>query len=430
MRGAKRYEELAWFAVLAVFSALVLAGQTNITTKAAAPGRVVLYAGAGPELMQFDVDVDNATMIKRGSVTLPDNVQEAWPSPSRKFLYVTWSNGVTGSIVPPGQKSPHGLTAFRIDPATGALHPHGEPISLAERSVFTTTDMDGTHIIVAYNDPSGVTVHTIKPDGTLGSPVPPGGPLDVGIYAHQVRMDPSNQAVILVTRGNGPTATKPEDPGAIKIFNYKDGVLTNRLSVAPGGGFNFQVRHLDFHPSGRWDFVTLERQNKLYVFRRSPDGTLGDSPLFMKGSFAEPSSGRRGQAVSTIHVHPNGRFVYLANRASSMVDFEGTSVFAGGENSIAVFSINQETGEPTLIQNVDTHGIHPRTFSLDAGGKILVVANMMSVPARTEKGVSVVPACLSVFRVGSDGKLDFARKYDIETGRTRTLFWSGLVSLP
>ena len=430
MRGAKRYEELAWFAVLAVFSALVLAGQTNITTKAAAPGRVVLYAGAGPELMQFDVDVDNATLIKRGSVTLPDNVQEAWPSPSRKFLYVTWSNGVTGSIVPPGQKSPHGLTAFRIDPATGALRPHGEPISLAERSVFTTTDMDGTHIIVAYNDPSAVTVHTIKPDGTLGSPVPPGGPLDVGIYAHQVRMDPSNQAVILVTRGNGPSATKPEDPGAIKIFNYKNGVLTNRLSVAPGGGFNFQVRHLDFHPSGRWDFVTLERQNKLYVFRRSPDGTLGDSPLFMKDSLAEPRSGRRGQAVSTIHVHPNGRFVYVANRASGTVDFEGKRVFAGGENSIAVFSINQETGEPTLIQNADTHGFHPRTFSLDASGKVLVVANMNSLPVRAEKGVSVVAACLSVFRVGSDGKLDFVRKYDIETGGTRTLFWTGFVSLP
>ena len=67
---------------------------------------------------------------------------------------------------------------------------------------------------------------------------------------------------------------------------------------------------------------------------------------------------------------------------------------------------------------------------MDASGKILVVANMMSVPVRTEKGVSVLPACLSVFRVGSDGKLDFARKYDIETGGTRTLFWSGLLSLP
>ena len=321
MRAVRRFLPAAWFAAFIVLPALILAGQTKTTSKAAGSGRVVLYAAVGPELMQFDVDLDSATLVKRSSVTLPDSVTEAWPHPSRKFLYVAWSNGITGSIVPSGQKSPHGLTAFRINPGTGALHPHGDPVSLPERPVFTTTDIDGSHIIVAYNDPSAVTVHTIKTDGTLGPPVPSGAPVDVGVYAHQVRMDPSNQAVILVTRGNGPTANKPEDPGAIKVFNYKNGVMTDRQSVAPGGGFNFQVRHLDFHPSGRWAFVTLERQNKLYVFGRSPDGTLGDGPLFMKDSLAEPSSGRRSQALSTIHVHPNGRFVYVANRASGTVDF-------------------------------------------------------------------------------------------------------------
>jgi 6-phosphogluconolactonase len=413
-----------------LFMASLLSGQVKTSPTKMGGRRAVLYAAAGTELMQFDLDTGNAALVKRGSVMLPENVQEAWPHPSGKFLYVTWSNGVLGSLVPAGQKSPHGVTAFRIDPDTGALRPHGDPISLAARAVFMTTDMDGTHIIVANNDPSGLTVHTIKPDGTLGSQVSPGGPLDVGVYAHNVRIDPSNQAVILVTRGNGPTPTKPEDPGAIKVLNYKNGVLTNRSSVAPGGGFNFQFRHLDFHPSGRWDFVTLERQNKLDVFERSPDGTLGKSPLFSKDPLAEPTSGRRGQAVGTLHVHPNGRFLYVANRASGTVDFQGKSVFAGGENTIAVFSIDQKTGEPWLIQNADTRGIHPRTFSLDASGKWMVVANQTSLPVRSAEGVSVVPACLSLYRVGDDGKLEFVRKYDIETGGTRLLFWTGFVSLP
>ena len=36
--------------------------------------------------MQFDVDVDNATLIRRGSITLQDKVQEAWPQPiDRRF---------------------------------------------------------------------------------------------------------------------------------------------------------------------------------------------------------------------------------------------------------------------------------------------------------------------------------------------------------
>ena len=74
--------------------------------------------------------------------------------------------------------------------------------------------------------------------------------------------------VILVTRGNGPSGTKPEDPGALKIFSYTDGLLMNRASIAPGGGLNFQPRHLDFHPSKPWVFVSLERQNKIEVYEK------------------------------------------------------------------------------------------------------------------------------------------------------------------
>jgi 6-phosphogluconolactonase len=39
-----------------------------------------------------------------------------------------------------------------------------------------------------------------------------------------------------------------------------------------------------------------------------------------------------------------------------------------------------------------------------------------------------VPAALSVFRVGEDGKLTFVRKYDVETGG-RYQFWMGIVGL-
>jgi len=398
----------------------------------AAAGKAVLYAAVGAELTQYDIDPGSAALIKRGSITLPANVQEAWQHPSKKFLYVAWSNGgssnaPSGGVVPTGDQ--HGISAFRIDPATGALLPHGKPAALPSRPVFITTDTDGTHVIAAYNDPSGLTVHRILPDGAIGEQVKQTAQLDFGIYGHQVRIDPSNRTVILVTRGNGPTSTKPEDPGALKIFSYKNGVLANKQSIAPAGGFNYQVRHMDFHPSGAWVFVTLERQNKLHVYRRMADGTLGDSPLFVKDTLAD-GNGRSGQAVASIHVHPSGRFVYLANRASGTVDFGGKRVFAGGENTIAVFSINQETGEPALIQSIDTRGIHPRTFALDPRGKVLAVANQMSLPVRNGTNVSTQPASLTLFLVGDDGKLTFAHKYDIETGRGRSLFWTGIVSVP
>ena len=106
--------------------------------------------------------------------------------------------------------------------------------------------------------------------------------------------------------------------------------------------------------------------------------------MFSKDTLADPGNVRPGQALGTIHMHPNGRFVYLANRASGTVDFEGKPVFAGGENNIAVFAINQDTGEPTLIQNIDTRGIHVRTFALDPSGRILVAGNMMQLSVREQ----------------------------------------------
>ncbi|HZO56609.1 MAG TPA: beta-propeller fold lactonase family protein [Bryobacteraceae bacterium] len=388
-----------------------------------ADAKIALYAATGPELATYSVSVESAALVKQSTVTVPQNVQEAWPHPSRQYLYVTWSNNIAGTA------GHHGITAFRIDPKTGALQPHGRPILLAARSVFLTVDIPGKHIVVAYNEPSGATVHRIAANGTLGGAVPQATDLDFGVYAHQVRIDPSNQMIILVTRGNAPTAAKPEDPGALKVFGYKDGVLTNRTSIAPGGGYNFQPRHLEFHPTRPFAFITLERQNKLQVYRRLDGSTLSGSPVFTRETLRDPSR-LGGQATSAIHVHPSGRFLYLGNRSSGTTDFHGKRVLADGENSIAVYSINQETGEPTLIQNADTHGAHPRTFAIDPTGRILVVANMQLVLVRDKEEVRPLPATLSVFRVRSDGKLEFARKYDQDASSGRNLFWTGMVELP
>ena len=328
-----------------------------------------------------------------------------------------------------GKAGQHGVTSFRINPANGALQPHGQPVALPARSVFMTVDIPGSHILIAYNEPSRATVQRIAADGTLGAEVPQAAGLDFGVYAHQVRVDPSNRMVILITRGNGPTATKPEDPGAIKVFGYKDGVLSNRASIAPGGGYNFQPRHLEFHPTGPFVFLTLERQNKLQVYRKLNGPTLGAAPLFTKETLADPTR-LAGQATSAIHAHPNGRFLYLANRGSDTTEYQGQRILGDGENSIAVYSIQQETGEPTLIQNANTGGVHPRTFAIDPSGQILVVANMQQVLVRDGDKVRPLPATLSVFRIGGDGKLEFVGKYDQDTGGGRSLFWTGIVALP
>jgi DNA-binding beta-propeller fold protein YncE len=149
---------------------------------------------------------------------------------------------------------------------------------------------------------------------------------------------------------------------------------------------------------------------------------------FVRETLADPQDVKPRQLAGTIHVHPSGRFVYLANRADWTVDFEGVPIFGGGENSIVVYAINQVTGEPTLVQRVDPLSIHVRTFALDPNGRILVAAGTKPLKARDGAKLTTVHAGLSVFKVADDGRLDFLRKYDVDT-KGKTLFWMGIVGL-
>jgi hypothetical protein len=112
-----------------------------------------------------------------------------------------------------------------------------------------------------------------------------------------------------------------------------------------------------------------------------------------------------------------------------MTEFQGKPVaLASGENNLAVFRVAQGNGEPRLIQHIDTHGFHARTFALDPTGRMLVAANLARRPVRDGDGVRIQPATLAVYRVGDDGMLAFARSYDVDTGDALQ-FWSGMVPL-
>ncbi len=387
-------------------------------------GKVALYANVGADLTHFDVDVAGAELIKRETVTLPASVQYAWPHASRRYLYVANSDSTPGYG---RQGTAHHVTAFAIDPETGALTPHGTPIRLPTCPIHISTDIPSQYILVAFNNPSAVRIYRINNDFTPGEEVKQPGEIDAGIYAHQVRVTPDNGLAILVTRGNEGTPTKPEDPGALKVFHYKDGVLTNEVSIAPNGGKEFGPRHLDFHPTKPWIYVSIETQNKMDVFRME-NGMINPEIAFQADTLAEPKNIRARQAAGTVHVHPDGRFVYGANRAEATTEYNGQQVFKGGENSIVVFAIDQSTGEPKPIQHIETQKIHPRTFHIDPSGRLLVAEHNLPVKVRDGDDVKTVPAGLTVFRMGDDGKLTFARKYDIDVGE-RTMFWMGMVPL-
>ena len=385
--------------------------------------RAALYSAIDDEVTQYDMNIEAATLNRRSSIRVPSFVQEGWAHPSGRYLYLTTSNRG------PGLKADmNHVSAYRIDAATGGLAPHGTPQPLPHRAVNVCLDPAASYAVNAHNLPkSGLTVHRVNQDGTLGEKVNQPAGLEFGPYPHQVRVAPSGRTVIVVDRGNKAGRDKPEDPGALRAFTFENGVLSNPQVVAPNGGYGFGPRHVDFHPQKPWMYVSDEKRSLLYMFRM-PDDRIESRAAYTCDTLADRANARPKQQPSTIHVHPNGRFVYIANRADYTVDFNGQKVFGGGENTISAYAIDASTGEPKLIHHADTHSFHVRTFAFDPTGQLMVAASIKPMAVRAGDDVTIVPARLSVFRVGADGALEFARAYDVDaTGRTH--YWMGIVGL-
>ncbi len=132
---------------------------------------------------------------------------------------------------------------------------------------------------------------------------------------------------------------------------------------------------------------------------------------------------RDRQKGGVVKIHPNGRFAYVTNRADGTVKKDGKTIFAGGENTIAVFALNEKTGEPSLLQHVQTEGIEARTFAVDATGTLLIVANQKAMLVEDPQGtMKEVDANFALFRIGQDGKLEFIKKHEVQAG-DKWLLW-------
>lgn len=371
------------------------------------------------------MDVSNATLKKAGSVTLPANVQFAVVHPSGHYMYVVSSNAGSGTFGAKGDK--HLLSVLKIDPVTGALQSYGEPTLLPERPIHATVDRKGEHVLVAFNQSATVRVYQIAKDGLIGEEVAQPERPDGGIFTHQVTVTPDNQTVIALGRGNEGTKTKPADIGNISTFNYKNGVLTlvSKDFFAEGIG----PRHLAYHPNKPWVYVAIERGSKLFMYELKADGRLSTEPVFQKEAILDPANIHRDrQKGGSIQIHPNGKFIYVTNRADGTVKQGDNTLWAGGENNIAVFGVNEKTGEPVLIQHIDTQGIEARTFNIDPSGKLFIVANQKAMLVQEGENLKTVPASFAIFRIGIDGKLEFVRKYDVETGK-KWLLWMDIMEL-
>jgi 6-phosphogluconolactonase len=123
----------------------------------------------------------------------------------------------------------------------------------------------------------------------------------------------------------------------------------------PGSG----PRHLALHPNG--EFAYSNEELSVTVTALSVDEETGALSQIQRLSML-PENVEREDTMSgaDIHVSDDGRYLYASVR---------------GENLLAIYEIDHESGELTLVEHVSTEGDHPRNFMVDEEGEFVIVAN-------------------------------------------------------
>ena len=229
-------------------------------------------------------------------------------------------------------------------------------------AAHVSLDKTGKTLFTAQYGGGSVAVFSVQPDGMLrertqlidhqGGAKVVSDRQDVS-HAHWTGVSPDNRFVFVPDLGLDQVVIYKFDAASGKIEAHGNGI------TPPGSG----PRHMKFHPNGRWIYVLNELSLSVTVFEY--DATLGTMTprQTIETVPAAELEREKAKSCSEIRVHPNGKFVYAANR---------------GHDTITVFAVDQSKGELKLVQRENPRCATPRNFNLTPDAKWLLAAGQLS----------------------------------------------------
>jgi len=264
--------------------------------------------------------------------------------PSGNFLY---SVNETSDFE--GKKS-GAISAFTVDRQSGKLEFINQKSSGGMGPCYVSVDQSGQYVFAANYRSGSFSMLPIGPNGGLADYVDLKQSLGPKPHGHAIVVGPENQYALAADLGTDEVKSFKIDLAQGKLI---DGSVYNTV---PGSG----PRHLVVHQNGRLVFVGMELNSTVsaYTFN-DHDGSL--TQVALESTLPSDFSGKN--SVADIHLSPDGKFLYVSNR---------------GHNSIAIFSIDQQSGDLTPVGHHPSGGIRPRNFVIDPTGKYLLAANRES----------------------------------------------------
>ena len=364
-------------AAAAALPALVLSAQSMaaiyVYVSNAEDGDIGVYS------LQADGSLKEAGRVPAGKPVMP-----LATSPDKKYLYATV------------RSKPFTAHTFAIDAKTGALKPVATG-PLAESFPYVSTDKTGKYLFGASYGGHLVSVNPIGADGKVGEPLQV---IPTARNAHSILIDNTNKYVYVPHLGT--------DQVFQFVFDEKTGRLTSNtpplIQLKQGSG----PRHMRISADNKFVYLlneltatvtTLSIDPKTGVLTEvssasalPPDSKL--VPGMPRGAVGTPGANQAPRDTtndiwaSDLHLTPNGKFLYAAERTS---------------NSLGAFSVDGATGKLTYLGSTPTEP-QPRGFAIDPAGKYLIASGEKS-------------QTLSVYAIdGSTGALKLVNKFPTGKG--------------
>ncbi|MBM7703412.1 lactonase family protein [Metabacillus iocasae] len=318
-----------------------------MTTNQSFIGYVGTYTkGESKGIYTFTLDT---TLKKISDVKLAATVENP------TYVTVNEANNTLYAVAKDGELG--GVSAYSINSKTGELTERNKQLTEGANPCHVSVNRSQSLVVTSNYHKGTVESYVVNEDGTLNAAASviehtgsgPNKDRQEKPHVHYADFTPDERYVAVV------------DLGIDKVITYKvneDGTLTeaNTLLTTPGSG----PRHLVFHPNGKFAYIMTELSSEVIALSyNEDDGSFTElqSILTIPSDFTENNQG------SAIHISSDGQFVYAGNR---------------GHDSIAIFSVNQDTGELTFVDRTSTEGDWPRDFVLDPTEEFLIASNQES----------------------------------------------------
>lgn len=373
-----------------VFNGVVLSALLMLASAAQAATFVYVSNAEDGNIGMYTLPTDGTLQpgprVDAGKPVMPMSV-----SPDKRFLYAAV------------RSKPFTVITYSIDPKTGALT-QLSTAPLAESFPYIYVDKTGRWLLGASYGGHLVSVNPVTKDsGKVSEPIQV---IPTARNAHAIITDQTNRYVFVPHLGTD------------QIFQFRLDAKTGKLTANTPPLVQMKAgtgpRHIIMSPDNKFAYLLSELVATVTTL--SLDGNTGVLTEVSSASVLPPGStlvpgaprgavGAPGQAprdvsndiwASDLHVTPDGKFLYAAERTSS---------------SIGAFSVDTTTGKLTYLSSTPTEK-QPRGFRIDPKGRYMVVSGEKS-------------ETLSVYEIDSaSGALKPLQKYPTGKGSN----WVEIVS--